>query len=89
MTLKHISAMLKVVVLHHASQQLLQTMTMPFHCSRFLRLYSGSAVAHQRRRRSKRRVNYRIGWCRKSGAWVDQEWTAEVLRWSTKSAGEG
>lgn len=53
------------------------------------RLYHVAAVARQRMRKSKRLAIHKSDWFHRSGAWVDQGWTAEALRSSMTSAGEG
>jgi hypothetical protein len=81
MTLKHILAMRKVVVSHRASQRVLQIMMRLLQRSHFQRLRRAVAAAHRRTRRSKRLASCKVDWCHRSGVWVGQEWTAEVLRW--------
>ena len=53
----------------------------------FLPAHHAVVVGRRRTRRSKKHAICKLGWCRRSGAWVDQAWTVEVPRLSTRSAG--
>ena len=89
MTLKRISAMRRVVVSHLVSQLVVPALMMRLYYVISLHSHHTAAGAHRRTRRSKRLAKHKLDWCYKRGAWVGWAWTAEVLRLSTISAGEG
>ena len=79
----------RAVVSHHALQRILQALMMLCYHLTLPHLHLVALVALRRARKSKRLEKHKIGWCLRSGAWVDLAWTAEVPRLLMTSAEEG